>query len=828
MSKKGNKSKPEIKLPVTKQEKTETKIIEEIDFFNNLNNNAVWFLTALLVLICFIVFKDYLFLQKVYYFKDIRSDSYNFSFPTLNNTASYISQHGIPKWSFSSGMGQNIFPLMFRDPFDIILYIGGQKNLSYLIVYVEVFKIILSGIVFFYYLKTLHLSTYINIIGALLFAFCGFMTEGSCWYVFSFDAFTIALMLLAFEQLFTNNKWFLFPIVIFLIGISMPFNLYINGLFLALYAVLRHLQIQKLDLKKLSLLYLKMFGLGIIGLLLAGPFLIENIYQLLESPRVGGTNSLTHILAARPAFAIADKLQIATCILRFFSNDILGSGNDFKGWMNILEAPMFYCGLPCLVLVPQVFPALEKRIRYTFIVFISIWLLPILFPYLRLTFWLFTGDYYRAYSFFVAVFFIYFSVVAFELIIKTRKINLIILISTLLLLIILLNYPYFEEADAVDLSIRFFANIFLIAYSVLLFFIGRNPKIQNLKYAFLVLIFVEICFLSYKTANTTDPETQKDTAVSQTELNDKIGYNDYTCDAVNYLKKIDKSFYRIDKAYFSGISKFGTLDDAQAQNYYGTCSYNTFNQLYYINYLQLTDVAKKENENDSRWARGLNTRPILECENRVKYYLAKQQNFNPIWQIIGDTIARFGDVKIFRSKIVLPFGYTYSHYLKESVYQQLSSAQKDFVSLNTCVVKDNDITTIQGLTEFSLKDTLSVGAFNLDTLFKETNELKKDSLVVSKFEETNIIGTIQLNETKIMYLSIPYDEGWSLTVDGKPQKKLILSAGMTGILLNKGTHNIEMKYELRFYSKGLLMSIIGIILLIGLFIFTKRTIKHAQ
>ena len=79
-----------------------------------------------------------------------------------------------------------------------------------------------------------------------------------------------------------------------------------------------------------------------------------------------------------------------------------------------------------------------------------------------------------------------------------------------------------------------------------------------------------------------------------------------------------------------------------------------------------------------------------------------------------------------------------------------------------------------------------------------------------------------------MYLSIPYDEGWNLTVDGKPQKKLILSAGMTGIWLNKGTHTIEMKYDLRFYSKGLLMNIIGIILFIGLFIFTKRRTKHAQ
>ena len=52
-------------------------------------------------------------------------------------------------------------------------------------------------------------------------------------------------------------------------------------------------------------------------------------------------------------------------------------------------------------------------------IFILFWILPVIFPYLRYTFWLFTGDYFRAYSFFISVIFILFSVYALDQIVDT-------------------------------------------------------------------------------------------------------------------------------------------------------------------------------------------------------------------------------------------------------------------------------------------------------------------------------------------------------------------------------------------------------------------------
>ncbi|MCW3121263.1 MAG: hypothetical protein JWQ38_755 [Flavipsychrobacter sp.] len=747
------------------------------------------------------------------------SDSENYLYPNLYNSASYISKYGIPKWSFNFGMGQNIFPFFLRDPFDIFIYIAGKDHIFYGTVYKEFFKILAGGVTFYYYLKSLSRSNYTSLIGALLYSFCGFTILGSGWQIFTFEAFNMALLLLAFEMLYTKQKWFLFPIAIFLISMSQPFNLYVYGIFLIAYVLLRHIQTNTLTIKNLTPLFLRMMGLGFIGMLFSGPFLLEIIVQMLESPRGSGNNSYANLLSQTPLFSIAPPLEIGTSVMRFFSNDIIGSGTDFKGWTNFLEAPLFYCGLPCLLLMPQIFPFLEKRIKFAFILFITIWIMPIIFPYFRRAFWLFSGDYYRAYSFFVAFFFIYYSLQALDLIIKLKKINIIILIVTIVTLLALLYYPYFDD-DIVNPVISIFICVMLVVYGGLLFFISRQNSPSYLKYIFLIAIMMELVYLCSTTVNDRR-------AVTADELSKKADYNDYTIDALKYIDQVDHSFYRVDKTYASSPAMHYSINDGLAQGYKGTSGYSPFNQEYYIYYLQLMGISNKTVEIESRWAIGLTSRPILETENRVKYMLAKDK-VNPLWYLICDSLTMIKDVKIFRNKYVLPVGFTYDHYLKESAFENLTITQKDFTTLKTCVVKDADVNKVAGLTEFQLKDTIAQFGFSIALYQQCVAAMSRDTLVVKQFDETILSGTITATADKMMYITIPYDAGWKLKVDGQPTDKIVLDGGMTGVMLKKGNHTIEMVYDLRYFKLGVGLCLIGILLYGGLWFYLKKRNTIAQ
>ncbi len=816
-SKKKPISKPSTETTAVKHQETPTAAVNTTptkDFINDLGSKGIFLALAILIIIALIVFKNYLGTGKIYSFTDIASDSFNLSYPNIVNTTNYIHKYGIPKWSFHSGMGQSIFPFFLRDPFSLYFYMGSADAVGGKLITVELIKIIASGILFYYLLKLIKFSNYSSIIGAICYSFSGFMIMGSAWYGFTYEALNLTIMLIAFELLYQFNKWWLFPVSIFLIGISMPFNIYFYGLFLATYVLLRLSQDNQLNLKNIGLLYGKMIALGSIGLLISGPFLLENIIQLLESPRVGGTNSFADVLSKQSAFATTPKQELGTSLLRFFSNDILGSGDNFRGAKNILEAPSFYCGIACLVVMPQVFNYLNKSQKIFFASFIGLWLLPTFFPYFRYAIWLFSGDYYRGYAFFVAIIFIYYTVIAIDKLLEIKKINLITLVITTITLLGILSYPYFEDSEIVNGTVKGFALLMVIVYAAITYLLTLQKNNTGLKYALLGILIFEIIYISGITTNNWN-------AFDPTEKEGKNGYNDYSVDAINYIKQIDNSFYRIDKSYGSSTARFMSINDGLAQDYNGTSSYNPFNQLNYIYYMQRIAVADKKDENTSRWCMGLLNRPIIESPNQVKYILTKDVR-NPIWQIMCDSIKKVGDVTVFKNKYSVPFGQTYNTYITESEYERCSIDQKSFLTLRTCVIPDNYKPSI-ALPHFNFSDTTT--PFNFDLYRSYVDEISKETLSTTTFDDNHIQGNITISQDKMMYLSIPYDDGWHAYVDNTPVEKIKLSSGMTGLAIKAGKHRIELKYELRYWSKGMMMSGIGILLLVGLTIINPRVNK---
>jgi uncharacterized membrane protein YfhO len=802
-----------------KTQKSQTynnSFIATSDFFEKAGNKGIFITLGLILLVAFFVFKDFILLKKLYLFHDIGSDTVNGVWPFFYNYANYFDKNGLPTWSFHEGMGQNIVGGFLRDPFMLIAYFAGPTSMPKIYIFIELIKIVSGGIIFYLFLKQLKITNYSASIGSLLFSFSGFMIIGSCWYVFTYEAFTLALALLGFELFFQKNKWLVFVISIALIGISMPFNLYVVGVILLFYIIFRLGQTNQLSFKSFILLILKLIALGFIGLLISAPFLLESALQLIESPRGSGTSSYTDVLSSKPIFALIDKAQFGTFITRLFSSDYIGSGSNFKGWQNFLEAPVSYCGVISLVLMPQIFTSISKASRKWYIFWLLVWLIPTIFPFFRYAFWLFSGDYYRVFSFCLSLVFILYAVFALDLILKYKKINLVTLLVTIVFSLVLLSFNYFKgTATQVDGAISLFVKLSLVIYSCLIFFIAKKQDNSLLKYSLVAFVCIELIFLSSFSVNRRD-------AVYVRELTDKINYNDYSIEAVAYVKKNEKGFYRIDKNYYSSGAIHGSLNDNKIHDYYATSSYNSFANNNYIKYLKQYGVISGKNEYESRWAPGLINRPILQSLNNVKYIMVKGGYTNPVWHNTHDSVAKFGDVLLLKSKFNLPFGYTYSKYIKQSNFDKLSITQKDFVSLKACVLDDSDLINVNELKEFVLSDTIPNNQFSFDSYKASVDSLKEKTLNVLSFNDKKISGNINLDNPKIMYLSFPIDKGWHLTVDGK-ETKIISVNGMGAVCLSKGAHKLEFEYKMRLFNYGLLMQLIGLgTIAIGIFFYKKN------
>lgn len=84
--------------------------------------------------------------------------------------------------------------------------------------------------------------------------------------------------------------------------------------------------------------------------------------------------------------------------------------------------------------------------------------------------------------------------------------------------------------------------------------------------------------------------------------------------------------------------------------------------------------------------------------------------------------------------------------------------------------------------------------------------LKADSMQVETFTDTRISGTVNASESGILYTSIPYDEGWTVTVDGqKIEKQDLVAVGeaLLAVHIGGGSHTVEFSYT----PKGIFLGI---------------------
>jgi hypothetical protein len=280
---------------------------------NRIPAKEVSVIFGMLLLLCFLVFHKFILGDAVYLFKDIGSDTLNFNYPSFINISEMLRENGLPTWSFEQGLGQNMFPFSLSDPFNYVLYLLGSNSLSFGIVWVEVLKIACSGLLFFCYLKKLKLDTNAAYMGSLLYAFSGFIVVGGSWYIFSTVGLYTALILLSFEMLYLEKRWWLFPISVSLIAAFNFVSLYTCSIFLFLYVLFRVLAEEQATLRKLASLLLQMLALGALGVLISSVFSIPNLIQMIDSPRVSGNASLIKQLASIQIFGLGNGNYFVPC-----------------------------------------------------------------------------------------------------------------------------------------------------------------------------------------------------------------------------------------------------------------------------------------------------------------------------------------------------------------------------------------------------------------------------------------------------------------------------------------------------------------------------------
>lgn len=181
-------------------------------------------------------------------------------------------------------------------------------------------------------------------------------------------------------------------------------------------------------------------------------------------------------------------------------------------------------------------------------------------------------------------------------------------------------------------------------------------------------------------------------------------------------------------------------------------------------------------------------------------------------------------------------------YARNGSFESLT-VKSDGITVDTPSVKDYPIVFPMGngqegstaTVEFTISDKKETGSYTLMTYALKTEafesayeKLADEQLNITEFSDTKIKGNINVLEKGVLYLSIPYEKGWSVYIDGEKAETFRVLDSMLGVNADVGEHEILLKYCPEGFLLGLAISGSALLLFILLMFIDKKINRKSE
>jgi|GEM_PF-2333660 len=163
------------------------------------------------------------------------------------------------------------------------------------------------------------------------------------------------------------------------------------------------------------------------------------------------------------------------------------------------------------------------------------------------------------------------------------------------------------------------------------------------------------------------------------------------------------------------------------------------------------------------------------------------------------------DTDVYENDYYIPFGFAYDSYVTETeLYKLKESGCADVGTLlHTLAVEDGEEDYIKNYLPHC-DDAASTG------IASDTSARRACASTSFEGDSSGFTATITAEKTEVVFFSVPYDEGWRVTVDGEPCKLVRANIGFFALVVPEGEHTVKAVYHNAAIIPGVVISISGI------------------
>ncbi|HCL86369.1 MAG TPA: hypothetical protein DIC45_07715 [Comamonadaceae bacterium] len=731
--------------------------------------------------------RDFLFGPNVLLFLDIGSDTYYSYYAYYSLLARYVSELRLPFWSFQLGAGTSIVSLFqfLYDPFSLVYFAAGAQHIATLIAWTFLLKTVLSAGFMFAYARYLQLSQHVAAIGGLLWAFNGFlMLWGQHFYFGSWVVF-MPLLFLGIERYWRERRWGLIVLATAVLVLNLA--IFVQAIvFVALYLLARGVwDLPRIGARACVGRVAGCAAFVAVGMGLSAVLWLPEYYVLSSSPRIASDPIRRLLELFHGLTAPHPSGYYLSLVSRVFSNNLQGVGSAYKGFLNYYESLQLYAGLLPLLVIPQVWAVFAARERWCVLGGIGVMLTALVSPGFAMVM---NGLQYPSYRWGYGVVFLVIALTVFVLqrMLQMRRVHVPLLAGTAVLLGVTMAWvAAVHELPGLVLWLL----LSLLLAQVVALALWIRAQRRWLPFAMLLATLCCAFFLEHYPTF-----MQRSTQQKNFDIKGESPFFDDGLRAVQSLHAQDRGLFRLEKNHW-----ILSLNDSAVQGYFGLDSYNSLNTPAYLDLVLSFGITERLTV--VQW--NSLTHPYLADVLAVKYHLTRDSAKVPLDAVFH---SRHGSVEIYERRSALPFGFTYDTYIPADLLAQLPAAERERALLQASIVGDQDLGSLRALERLAPP--------SVDDAARQAR--RTQALELLAMEEDKLVGRIRLDTPRLLFLPIPYDQGWSAAVNDEPVKLVRVNYGFMGIHLGPGDHTITLRYVPPLMKAGGVLSIISVLLLVGL------------
>lgn len=797
---------------------------------------------------CILMFWDYLFGNQLMIFNDVGSDTWQQYIMNYTAIVNDIRDGSFSLWDFSNGMGVNLFNFNLFDPFLMILYglgvVLGPAHMLMFINGIQILKMLAAGFAFYLFLCQFSFSGQAKMLASYTYGFSGFLLVWGQHYQFGTAVVYFPLLLLFCEKCVQKKKGRgFFPVMVFLCGIYSVYFTYMCLAATGLYLLFRVLMLEDLTPKERARRFLLGCGEILLGIgmslvvLLPMAEVILNVSSRLESD---GTGLLQRI--QRWFTPYSGKFYVSV-LKRMFSSNLQNGFGMAKGpqayAMNFYEDPVLYCSVLAvffnvqfLVLLRR--SAMTKRKKTVIYSGVALILAAVLLPVGGTVFNYFSKPTQR-YTFVLVPFILLAMAWMWDYLKAGGKLCIFLIAGVT----VLMGWAYWEGWKQAgfweykqNILVLLATGILIALCLVILNFVEKRQirsivlGIVGVCLAMNVISEGAACFNARVTMKKTDTpqelmaqetaQYEADQKSSDKEIKYRADINKpqdffremYRADipeALDYLKKIDSSFFRVEKDYISGTVSM----DASAQGYDGISTYNSVMNGYVKEFVETCcpELFYADKNHYTFWDNAEDNH--LAAFLGIKYLLSGKEVPVEGWKLLD----RVSGLYIHENQLETGTAHFFTDAVTEESLKELCTEEtRDQLLENVLALPEEgsekaDQKNEEKPQEQNRTSELSASSSEITDL-EEVSEIEsvvseKDRQVMEASEiilddpekDAYITGTVHAEADGYGLFMIPYEKGWSLTIDGKETELLRGDIGFLACRIPEGDHSLELKFE---------------------------------